>query len=154
MKFDSFIDQPAVMICTGTGIASIRSCLQERIAQGQKENYLFFGFRNTNSDDYYINELKKYSEEGSVKLFLAPSRDQSKKVYVQHKLLENAKLVYDLINNNNAHIIVSGNVNTLPSAVKTALRDIYVQESGISQDEASKNIESLEDQEIYQEECY
>jgi len=154
MKFDSFANQPAIMICTGTGIASIRSCLQERVAQGQKENYLFFGFRNTNSDDYFMDELKKYSEEGSVKLFLAASRDQPEKVYVQNKLLENAKLIYDLINNNNAHIIVSGNINTLPSAVKTALRDIYVQESGVSQEQASKSIENLEDKEIYQEECY
>jgi len=36
MKFDSFADQPVIMICTGTGIASIRCCLQERVAQGQK----------------------------------------------------------------------------------------------------------------------
>lgn len=138
MKFDSFAEQPAIMICTGTGIASIRSCLQERISQGQKENYLFFGFRNTNNDDYFMDELKKYSDEGSVKLFLAASRDQPEKVYVQNKLEENAKLVWELITKKNAHIIVSGNINTLPSSVKTALRDIYIEEGGYTLDQADR----------------
>jgi len=154
MKFDSFIKDPVIMICTGTGIASIRSCLQERVSQGQKENYLFFGFRNTGSDDYFRDELNKYSEEGNVKLYLAPSRDQEKKVYVQHKLEENSKLIYELITKKNAHIIVSGNINTLPNSVKTALRDIFIKEGGESLDQATKLVKDLEDKGIYQEECY
>jgi len=154
MKFDSFAEQPVIMICTGTGIASIRSCLQERVSQGQKENYLFFGFRNTNSDDYFMDELKKYSDEGNVKLFLAASRDQAEKVYVQNKLEENAKLLWELITKKNAHVIVSGNIDTLPSSVKTALRDIYITEGGYTLDQATQSIQGLEDQEIYQEECY
>jgi len=154
MKFDSFAKQPVIMVCTGTGIASIRSCLQERVSQGQKENYLFFGFRNTNSDDYFMDELKKYSDEGNVQLFLAASRDQAEKVYVQNKLKENANLVWKLIYNNKAHIIVSGNINTLPSAVKTALKEIYVEEGRYKLDKATELIQDLEDKEIYQEECY
>ncbi|ORX48183.1 riboflavin synthase domain-like protein [Piromyces finnis] len=154
MKFNSFADKPVIMICTGTGIASIRCCLQERIAQGQKENYLFFGYRNTNCDDYFANELKKYVEEGNVKLFLAPSRDQPEKIYVQDKLKENAELIYELIDKKNAYIIVSGNANTIPSAVKTALKSIYIQEGGINENQASSNIQELQDKEIYQEECY
>lgn len=154
MKFSSFAEQPVIMICTGTGIASIRSCLQERVSQGQKENYLFFGFRNTNSDDYFIDELKKYANEGNVELYLAASRDQAEKVYVNHKLEENSKLVYELISQKNAHIIVSGNINTLPSSVKTALRDIYMKEGNYSLDQATKAIQDLEDKEVYQEECY
>jgi len=154
MKFNSFDEQPVIMICTGTGIASIRSCLQERVSQGQKENYLFFGFRHSNSDDYFIDELKKYSNEGNVKLYLAGSRDQAEKVYVQHKLEENSKLVYELISQKNAHVIVSGNINTLPSSVKTALRDIYMKEGNYTLDQATKAIQDLEDKEVYQEECY
>jgi len=42
MKFSSFAEQPVIMICTGTGIASIRSCLQERVSQGQKGNNFLF----------------------------------------------------------------------------------------------------------------
>jgi len=154
IKFDSFTEQPLILICTGTGIALIRCCLQERIAQGLKENYLFFGYRNTNSDDYFVDELKKYSEEGNLKLFLAASRDQAEKVYVQDKLNENSKLIYELIHKEKAHIIVSGNANTLPSAVKTSLRNIYIKEGGIGENQASRNIQELEDKEIYQEECY
>jgi len=154
MNFDSFVEQPVLMICTGTGIASIRSCLQERISKNQKENYLFFGFRNTNIDDYFMDELKKYSEEGNVKLYLAASRDKPEKVYVQNKLEENSKLIYELITQKNAHIIVSGNIKTISSSAKTALRDIYMKEGNYTLDQATKAIQDLEDKEVYQEECY
>jgi len=50
--------------------------------------------------------------------------------------------------------LIISNVNTLPSAVKTSLRNIYIQEGGIGENQASQNIQDLQDKEIYQEECY
>ena len=59
---------------------------------------LFFGCRHQSEDFIYEEELKDYHQEGVLsELSLAFSRDQAQKVYVQHKLAEFGKTLWELL---------------------------------------------------------
>ena len=79
------------MIGPGTGIAPFRGFMQERVASDAKENWLFFGEWSEKHHFYYEPFWKELKEQGFLELSLAFSRDQSQKLYVQHKMEERAK---------------------------------------------------------------
>ena len=79
-----------------------------------------FGCRYQKKDFLFGEYLQKLSEKGYITLINAFSRDQEQKVYVQHKIKENAKIFGDLIEENNEQIkiFVSGNAKYMPQQVK------------------------------------
>ena len=69
---------------------------------------LYFGCRNKAVDFIYDNELNEYVSSGSLtKLYTAFSRDQQKKVYVQHLLEENKDETWEVLENN-GHFYICG----------------------------------------------
>mmetsp|Transcript_15957 Transcript_15957/g.50106 ORF Transcript_15957/g.50106 Transcript_15957/m.50106 type:complete len:521 (+) Transcript_15957:82-1644(+) len=83
----------------GTGLAPFRAFVEQR--KFQKNNghkvgpmVLFFGGRYSKSEYYYRDEFEGYEAEGLVKCCNAWSRDTAKKVYVQHKIAEEAELIW------------------------------------------------------------
>jgi len=88
---------PIITIGPGTGFAPFRSFLQERAALGASSNVLFFGCRSREADYFYETELEAMVAQRQLTLFVAFSRDTTKKVYVQHEIIRNATLVWDLI---------------------------------------------------------
>jgi sulfite reductase alpha subunit-like flavoprotein len=80
------------MIALGTGIAPMRALVQERFAARQNGEKvgpmtLLFGARNQKLDYLYEEEWDHYQKEGILeKALTAFSRDQEKKIYVQHRL--------------------------------------------------------------------
>lgn len=154
MELPKKAETPLIMICTGTGIATMRSFIQERVSLNQKENYLFYGYRNSNCDDFFIDEFKKYQSEGLLKIYPAISRDQDKKIYVQNRLEENSKLIWELIHEKKALIYVSGNAETIPMEVENVLCNIFSEEGNLSSFEAQAYLKDLQLCGNYQEECY
>ena len=74
------------------------------------ETILYFGCRHQNEDYIYEEELAKYKEEGLLtKLYVAFSRDQAQKVYVQHLLEQNGEEVWKILDKG-GHIYVCGSV--------------------------------------------
>lgn len=144
---------PAIFISTGTGIAGMRSFIQERTGLGITENYLFFGYRHPGCDDYFLSEFNQYVEQGQLKLYSAASREFDHKVYIQDRLLEQANLVWNLIKEGQAHIYVSGNANHLPRETRTVLQKIFRSEGGMSEAAAEQYLQELELKGFYQEEC-
>ncbi len=62
------------------------------------QTVLFFGCRNSREDYIYKEELEGYREsEVLSNLQVAFSRDQSEKVYVQHKLMQTGASVWSLL---------------------------------------------------------
>jgi len=83
----------------GTGLAPFRAFVEQRKFQknhGHKVGpmVLFFGGRYSKSEYYYRDEFEAYEKEGLVKCCNAWSRDTPKKIYVQHKILEEADSIW------------------------------------------------------------
>src|SRR5881296_1970356 len=103
-------DTPIIMVGPGTGVAPFRAYLQERKATGAKgKNWLFFGAQHESCDFAYGDEFKTYQKEGLLaRLDCAWSRDQQQKIYVQHKMTENADEIWKWIDAEGAHFFVCG----------------------------------------------
>lgn len=89
-------------------MAPFRAALQERICEGKTANILFFGCRSESKDFYFRSEWEELTKAGKLRLFTAFSRDQEEKVYVQHRVRENAALLWDLVANQNACFYIAG----------------------------------------------
>ncbi|MDH3982511.1 MAG: assimilatory sulfite reductase (NADPH) flavoprotein subunit, partial [Kiritimatiellaceae bacterium] len=83
---------PVIMIGPGTGIAPFRAFVQERAAsEAHGDNWLFFGNPHFTEDFLYQTEWQEFLENGVLtRIDLAFSRDQQEKVYIQHRIAEQA----------------------------------------------------------------
>ncbi|CAB36512.3 CIA machinery NADPH-dependent diflavin oxidoreductase Tah18 [Schizosaccharomyces pombe] len=147
-------NKPLIMVGPGTGVAPLRALIQERIYNGLKENLLFFGCRNKSMDFLFEKDWEKYTEEGTLKLFCAFSRDQEKKKYVQHSIQENGELVYNLLNEKDGMFFVSGSSGKMPSSVKDAIAGIVSKYSGCSISDGYSFVTSLEKKNRYYQETW
>lgn len=144
LKFPREKDIPVIMVGPGTGVAPFRSALQERISEGKPDNVLFFGCRSESKDFYFRAEWEDMVEAGHLVLFTAFSRDQEEKVYVQHRVTDNAPLLWDLIANKNACFYIAGNAKEMPASVCDALKQLFQQEGGVSTEEAEQMLVTME----------
>lgn len=147
-------DTPVIMVGPGTGVAPFRSALQERIVQGKTANVLFFGCRSESKDFYFSSEWEEMMKAGHLTLFTAFSRDQEEKVYVQHRVRENAKLLWDLITNKNACFYIAGNAKQMPASVCDALKEVFQQEGGVSAEDAEQMLAAMERSGRFQSETW
>ncbi|KAI8326131.1 riboflavin synthase domain-like protein [Martensiomyces pterosporus] len=155
MKLPADTSTPIIMVGPGTGIAAFMSFIQKRRHDGASDNYLFFGCRSKSKDFYYRDELESWQSDRSLHLYCAFSRDQEgKKDYVQHRILENSKPIWSLIDEHGAVVYVSGNANRMPEDVRQAFVGVVSGNSSMDSDEASGYIKAMEKAGRYQEECW
>nr|XP_013809940.1 PREDICTED: NADPH-dependent diflavin oxidoreductase 1 isoform X4 [Apteryx mantelli mantelli] len=154
MKFPADPDTTVIMIGPGTGVAPFRAAIQERVAQGRRGNCLFFGCRQKSKDFYCQLEWEELVTKGFLMLFTAFSRDQEEKVYVQHRIQENRKLVWELLSCRNAHIYLAGNAKQMPAAVAEALQSVLQSEGGLSLSKAEEYFTALERSQRFQSETW
>lgn len=114
--------QPLILIGPGTGFAPFRSVLlKKETEQLQVPLVTFFGCRNKLKDFFYEDDFLRFKEnKNTTKSFVAFSRDQENKVYVQHLIEENKSYLQDIILNQNAIIYVAGSSGSMPKSVKEA----------------------------------
>ncbi|KAM0299688.1 hypothetical protein HYE67_006026 [Fusarium culmorum] len=111
--------RPLVAIATGTGLAPIRALLHERLTQPSPgPMYLFFGNRNREADYFFQQEFDALVTEGQLNVFLAFSRDQRNKIYVQDRLLEEAKRIEEVIFDNGIFCVCGGSTKMADAAKK------------------------------------
>ncbi|XP_075935768.1 NADPH-dependent diflavin oxidoreductase 1 isoform X1 [Anarhichas minor] len=144
LKFPKEKDTPVIMVGPGTGVAPFRAALQERMAEGKNANVLFFGCRSESKDFYFRSEWEAMMKTGHLTLFTAFSRDQEEKVYVQDQVRENAELLWDLIANRRACFYIAGNAKQMPTSVCDALKEMFQQEGGVSSEDASQMLATME----------
>lgn len=137
-------DKDLIMIGPGTGLAPLRSFIAERDAIGATgRNWLFFGEQHFNSDFYYQTEIQAWKETGVLnKVSLAFSRDQEEKIYVQHRMLEEAAELWDWISNG-AYIAVCGAKNPMSKDVEHALTEIISKHGNLSPEAAAGYLHQL-----------
>lgn len=146
---------PVIMVGPGTGIAPFRSFMQERDAQeAEGKNWLFFGNPHFTQDFLYQVEWQGYVKDGLLdKITLAFSRDQEEKVYVQHRLLENGKEVYEWLEQG-AHFYVCGDAMYMAKDVENALIAIIQEHGGKSEADAKAYVVELRKAKRYQKDVY
>ena len=147
---------PIIMVGPGTGVAPFRAYLQDRQATGAGgKNWLFFGEQRRGADFLYEAEFAEFQKDGVLTRFdTAFSRDQAQKVYVQHRLLENAAEVWKWIDGEGAHFYVCGDASRMAKDVDAALQKIVETEGGKSPEEASAYLEELKKVKRYKRDVY
>lgn len=146
---------PIIMVGPGTGLAPFRAFLEERKATGAEgKNWLFFGDQHQATDYLYADELEQMQADGLLtKLDLAFSRDQEQKIYVQTRLLESAKAVYQWLEQG-AYFYLCGDAEHMAHDVHQALIATVASAGGKSQDKAESYVNDLLTSRRYQRDIY
>lgn len=144
-----------IMIGPGTGIAPFRSFLFERDAQGAEgRNWLFFGDQHFVTDFLYQTDLQGLRDTGVLtKLHLAFSRDQKEKVYVQHKMQQHAKELFEWIDGG-AQIYICGSKEPMSYDVENTLLNIIAQEKSINGEAAQEYLDAMKEAGRYHKDVY
>ncbi|UPM52799.1 sulfite reductase subunit alpha [Gottfriedia acidiceleris] len=148
-------DKDIIMVGPGTGIAPFRSFIQERaVNKVTGRSWLFFGDQHEASDFLYRSELEKYQQDGVLtKIDTAFSRDTDQKVYVQHKMLENSKELFEWIEKG-AYFYVCGDKEYMAKDVNEALITILEKEGAMERDAAEAHLKDMQKQGRYQRDVY
>jgi len=146
---------PIVMIGAGTGVAPYRAFMQHREALGiDGRSWLFFGERNFRTDFLYQLEWQTWLRDGLLtRADVAFSRDQDEKIYVQHRLLQQAAELYRWINDG-AHIYVCGDAAHMAGDVHAALLSVIAEQGGLSPERAKETLLEMQSAGRYQKDVY
>lgn len=161
MKLPEDPMQPIIMAGLGTGAAPFRAFLQHRAMmrmQGETNvgpMYYYFGSRSQAAEYLYGEEIEAFLLEGTLtKAGLAFSRDQPEKIYVQHKMLEDAQLLGDMLKEQqNGVFYLCGPTWPVPEIFE-ALVGSLTSHHGMTREGAEGYIEKLKEDERYVLEVY
>lgn len=148
-------DTPIIMIGPGTGVAPFRAFLGEREETGAEgKSWLFYGDQHFATDFLYQIEWQRWLKDGVLThMDVAFSRDTDKKVYVQHRMLEKSKELYQWLQEG-ACVYVCGDEKKMAHDVHSALGTILEQEGGMSPEEATEYLALMQQQKRYQRDVY
>ena len=146
---------PLIMVGPGTGIAPFRAFLEERTAVGATgKNWLFFGDQRKATDFLYQDELEHYVSSGLLtRLDLAFSRDQQEKLYVQHRMIENAPEIWNWLSEGGS-FCVCGDAKRMASDVDAALHKIVAEQGGMSTEQAAAYVAEMGKNKRYLRDVY
>ena len=144
----------------GTGAAPFRAFLQYR-AMLLSQNipvgptYYYFGSRHRSQEYLYGEEIEAFMLDKTItKAGLAFSRDGKKKVYIQHKMLEDAKELANMLYGKEKGVFyLCGPTWPVPD-VYEALVGALVQYNGMTEKSAGDFLEGLKEEERYVLEVY
>ncbi|WP_427050862.1 assimilatory sulfite reductase (NADPH) flavoprotein subunit [Paenibacillus sp. TC-CSREp1] len=148
-------DTPIIMVGPGTGVAPFRAFLGEREEIGAEgKTWLFYGDQHFSTDFLYQTEWQRWLKDGVLtKMDVAFSRDTEQKVYVQHRMLEHSKELYQWIQEG-ASIYICGDEKKMAHDVHAALISILQQEGGLSPEQAADYMTRLQQEKRYQRDVY
>jgi sulfite reductase (NADPH) flavoprotein alpha-component len=148
-------DRDIIMIGPGTGIAPFRAFVQERRATGGSgRSWLFFGDRSFTHDFLYQLEWQDaLADKALTRMDVAFSRDQSEKVYVQHRLWERRRDVVGWLDNG-AFLYVCGDAKSMAKDVRAALVRAYADVKALAPEAANGAIAELEGDKRYLQDVY
>ncbi|EKN70833.1 sulfite reductase flavoprotein alpha-subunit [Neobacillus bataviensis LMG 21833] len=148
-------ETPIIMIGPGTGVAPFRSFMQEREEIGAtSKSWLFFGDQHFLTDFLYQIEWQKWLQNGTLtKLDVAFSRDTKQKVYVQHRMLEQSKELFEWLQEG-AALYICGDEKHMAHDVHKTLLEIIEKEGVMSREQAVEYLANLQQQKRYQRDVY
>ena len=148
-------DTPIIMVGPGTGVAPFRAFMQHREAQGaQGKSWLFFGDQHFTTDFLYQTEWQQYLKEGILsRADVAFSRDQPEKLYVQHRMLDRGKELFQWLEEG-AHFYVCGDAQRMAKDVAQALKEVVKTQGDMSLEKAEEYVKYLQITDRYQTDVY
>lgn len=148
-------ETPIIMVGPGTGIAPFRSFMQEREENGAEgKSWLFFGDQHFVTDFLYQTEWQKWLKDGVLsKLDVAFSRDDDEKVYVQHRMQENSRELFQWLEQG-AAVYICGDEKNMAHDVHNTLIDIIEKEGGMSREQAAEYLADMQKNKRYQRDVY
>lgn len=148
-------DTPIILVGPGTGVAPFRAFLQEREARRAKgEAWLFFGDQRRNFDFIYEKEWNTFLNSGILThLTTAFSRDQDRKVYVQHQMREQGETIWSWIQRG-AYFYVCGDGKQMAGDVDRALTEIVGTYGNMNGASASDYVQTMRRRGRYQRHVY
>jgi sulfite reductase (NADPH) flavoprotein alpha-component len=145
---------PIIMVGPGTGLAPFRAFIEERVATGaSSRNWLFFGEQRRASDFFYEDQFAGYVRDGRLRLDVAFSRDQAQKVYVQHRMREQARDLWAWLEEG-AEFFVCGDKERMAADVDRELHSIAEIQGGLTADRAREYVERLRQAKRYKRDVY
>jgi sulfite reductase (NADPH) flavoprotein alpha-component len=128
-----------ILVGPGTGIAPFRAFLEQRALDGARgRNWLFFGEQHRATDFFYERDWARFQKLGQLhRLDLAFSRDQERKIYVQHRMKEQARDLWAWLQGG-AYFYVCGDAHRMAKDVHQALLDIAREQGGLSPEAAAE----------------
>ncbi|KAJ1673821.1 sulfite reductase [NADPH] flavoprotein component, partial [Spiromyces aspiralis] len=143
MKLPEDDERPIIMAGLGTGMAPFRAFIEERAvrrSEGKKVGpiVLYFGSRHRSMEYLYGEELEAYAADGLLtNLQLAFSRDQKHKIYIQHRMREDAELLSEYMLKRGGHFYLCG--PTWPAGdVKDAMVHSFTEYGEVKPGDASR----------------
>jgi sulfite reductase (NADPH) flavoprotein alpha-component len=148
------VSRDIIMVGPGTGVAPFRGFVQERAETGASgRNWLLFGARHFNTDFLYQSEWQDALRTGELhRLDVAFSRDQAEKIYVQQRLREHGRDVYDWLQNG-AHFYVCGAIG-MGKDVHATLLQIIAEQAGVDAEGAAEYLSTLQAEGRYSRDVY
>ncbi|NBD25140.1 assimilatory sulfite reductase (NADPH) flavoprotein subunit [Paenibacillus glycinis] len=154
-KLPSDPGTPIIMIGPGTGVAPFRAFLGEREELGAEgKSWLFYGDQHFSTDFLYQVEWQRWLKDGVLtQMDVAFSRDTAEKVYVQHRMLEKSKELYQWLEQG-AAVYVCGDEKKMAHDVQAALLTILQREGGLSEADATAYLAKMQQEKRYQRDVY
>ncbi len=148
-------DKNVIMIGPGTGIAPFRSFLWERDSTGASgKNWLFFGEQHFISDFLYQTEIQNFVETNLLtKIDTAFSRDQSEKIYVQHKIQKKGAEFFEWLEAG-SYVYLCGAKEPMSIDVEQTILKIIETFGERSEEDAKQYLENLKETGRYLTDVY
>ncbi|MED3691668.1 assimilatory sulfite reductase (NADPH) flavoprotein subunit [Peribacillus butanolivorans] len=148
-------DTPIIMVGPGTGIAPFRSFIQEREeTEANGKTWLLFGDQHFVTDFLYQTEWQNWLKTGVLtKMDVAFSRDADEKVYVQHRMLEHSRKLYEWLQEG-AAVYICGDEKNMAHDVHNTLIEIIEKEGQMSHADAQDYLEEMQQNKRYQRDVY
>ncbi|MFP7296622.1 assimilatory sulfite reductase (NADPH) flavoprotein subunit [Neobacillus niacini] len=148
-------ETPIIMVGPGTGVAPFRSFMQEREETGAEgKSWMFFGDQHFVTDFLYQTEWQKWLKDGVLtRMDVAFSRDTAEKVYVQHRMLEQSKELFQWLESG-AYVYICGDEKNMAHDVHQTFIEIIEKEGSLSREEAEAYLANMQQQKRYQRDVY
>ncbi|KAL5530541.1 MET10 [Sanghuangporus sanghuang] len=151
--------QPLILAGLGTGAAPFRAFLQHRAllaSQGGPVGplYYYFGSRYRSKEYLYGEEIEAFILDKTItRAGLAFSRDGPRKVYIQHKMVEDAETLVNMLYKEKGVFYLCGPTWPVPDVYETLVKAL-AKYDGLGETEAGEYLEGLKEEERYVLEVY